>query len=272
MIFHTATPKAPLNSFVECFIFYSDYQPVHSIDRFLPDGNVEIIIDLTDAPKSIYDNLTLKEIQVCKGCWASGVRTEPISIPSGAESTMFIIAFKRGMAYPFFPLPMNEIADHVVQADVLWQEFFSDLRNALLEQLTPTRRFAVAESFLERRFVRTLHVNECVAHAVNRLVAHPSHTSMASLSQEIGYSQKHFIQMFKQAVGVTPKAFHSIMRFQRSIQEIERSRSLDWSHLALDAGYYDQAHFIHDFKRFSGFTPDEYLSKKNGQLNYVPVR
>ncbi|MBX2993162.1 MAG: AraC family transcriptional regulator [Bacteroidetes bacterium] len=272
MIFHTVVPKPPLETFIERFIYYTDYQPDHAIDRFLPDGNVEIIIDLTETPKSIYDNLTLKEIQICKGCWASGVRTEPISIPSGKDSAMFIIAFKKGMAFPFFPLPMNEVSNHVVQADILWKDFFADLRDALLAESVPARRFAVAATFLERQFHSRLNVNPCVAYAVGRIVENPSQISMNILTQEIGYSQKHFIQMFKQAVGVAPKAYLTIMRFQRVIQEIERRRNIDWSQLALDTGYYDQAHFIHDFKRFSGFTPDEYMARKNGQLNYVPVR
>lgn len=271
MIFHTVVPEPPLDTFIERFIYYSDYKPDHAIDRFLPDGNVEIIIDLTEKPQSIYDNLTLKEIQVCKACWASGVRTEPISIPSGADSTMFIIAFKKGMAYPFFPLPMNEVRDHVVQADVLWKDFFADLRDALFAESTPARRFAVASTFLERQFRGNLNTNPCVSYAVERIVGNSSQISMNILTQEVGYSQKHFIQMFKKAVGVTPKTYLTIIRFQHVIQEIERCRNIDWSQLALDTGYYDQAHFIHDFKRFSGFTPDEYLARKNGQLNYVPV-
>jgi AraC-like DNA-binding protein len=271
MILRTHVPKPPLSTFIECFIYYTDFKVEHAIDRFLPDGNTEIIIDLTDTPKFIYDNVTLKEVQSCKECWASGVRTQPISIPSGNDSSMFIITFKKGMAYPFFPIPMDEVRDNVVQADILWKEFFIDLREALLEQRSAGSRFAVAESFLERRFRNRLALNPCVAHAVDRIVRNPAQTQMDALTKEIGYSQKHFIDMFKSAVGVTPKAYLTILRFQRAIQEIERLRCIDWSHFALDCGYYDQAHFIHDFKRFSGFTPNEYLSRKNGVLNYVPV-
>src|SRR3990172_3293699 len=144
MVFHRHVPRAPLSSFIECFISYSGYEAKHAIDRFLPDGNTEIIIDLTDTPKPIYDNVTLTEIQSCRYCWASGIRTEPISIPSGNDSAMFIIAFRKGMAAPFFPVPMDEVRDSVVQADLLWREFFTDLRYALLEQRSARGRFAAA--------------------------------------------------------------------------------------------------------------------------------
>ena len=120
MILKIHIPTFPLNQFVDHFIYYEGYNPEHAIDRFLPDGNTEIIFDFHDTPQHIYDNETLKEIQACHHVWASGVRTEYISIPSGKQAAMFVIAFKKGMAYPFFPVPMNEMTDRVVDADLLW--------------------------------------------------------------------------------------------------------------------------------------------------------
>jgi len=61
------------------------------------------------------------------------------------------------------------------------------------------------------------------------------------------------------------------MRFQKAILEIESRDSVHWSSIALESGFYDQAHFINDFKTFSGFTPNEYLKKKSELLNYIPV-
>ena len=103
MITQTYIPRFPLNQFVDYFFFYEGYNPSHSFDRFLPDGNVELIIDLHDTPKYIYDNDTLRQIQTCHNIWASGVRTEPISIDSGREAAMIVVYFKKGLAYPFFP-------------------------------------------------------------------------------------------------------------------------------------------------------------------------
>ena len=64
-------PAFPLDQYIESFFYYTGYQPDHSVDRFLPDGNVNLIFDLTDRPKYIYDNTTLKEIQSCKRVWFS---------------------------------------------------------------------------------------------------------------------------------------------------------------------------------------------------------
>ncbi len=271
MILQTQIPSFPLNQFVDFFIYAEGYSPAHSIDRFLPDGNTEIIIDFDDAPQYIYDNQTLKEKQACHRVWASGVRTESISIPSGKDSAKFIISFKKGMAYPFFPLPMNEMADRVVDADLLWGNGFALLRERLWGIKDIKLKFEAVESFLLRDFQGRLVPNLSVEYALTEIIRQPDQISLARLNQNIGYSQKHFIEMFKRQVGITPKAYLKIIRFQKAISEIERRQEVNWTIISQDCGFYDQAHFINDFKAFSAFTPGEYVRRKNGVKNYVPV-
>ena len=271
MIVQTYSPKSNLRHFVSHFVFYEGFEMHHAVDRFLPDGNVEIIIDLLDRPQYIYDNESLKEIQTCHNVWASGVRTEPITIPSGTDSVMFIIAFKRGMAYPFFPLPMDEIVDHVVDADLLWGDEFALLREHILENKDSIKKFGIAEQFLNRKLHKQFVKNPSVEFALSEIIKKPDQTSMKRLSEKVGYSQKHFISMFKKQVGLSPKNYLKIMRFQKAISEIEILNDVDWSLIAYDCGFYDQAHFINDFKTYSGFTPENYLKRKNGVLNYVPI-
>ncbi len=259
MILKTHIPEFPLNQFIDCFIYHVGHNPDHSIDRFLPDGNTEIIIDFNDQPQYIYDNQTLKEIQACNRVWASGVRTECISIPSGKHSSMFIISFKKGMAYPFFPLPMNEMADRVVDADLLWGNDFALLRESLFETADINLKFRIAEKFLLQKFRRRLNPNPAVEYALTKIISQPEQISLARLNQDIGYSQKHFISMFKRQVGIAPKPYLNIIRLQKAINEIEQQQKVDWANISQDCGFYDQAHFINDFKNFSGFSPEEYV-------------
>lgn len=271
MIYHTHIPSFPLNQFIEIFIYFEGAQHAHSVDRFLPNGDTEILIDFNDTPQYIYHNESLKEIQACHNVWASGVRTEPITIPSGTNSTMMVISFRKGMAYPFFPFPMHEISDCVVDADLIWGSDFAYLRERLLETKDITHRFSIVEEFLLKTFEAKLVVNPCVIYALKEIVQQPDQISIGRLNQKIGYSQKHFISMFKRQVGITPKAYLKIMRFQKAINEIEQSGNIDWALLSADCGFYDQAHFINDFKEFSGFTPEEYTKRKSSYLNYIPV-
>lgn len=271
MIFELHIPPYPLNQFIESFIYYRDYNPVHSVDRFLPDGNVNIVIDLTDYPKYIYDNETLKEIQTCRNIWFSGMRNTYITIPSGKDSEMFIINFHKGKAYPFVQMPLYELTDSVVDGDLVLTPEIMDMRSMLLETPFIHRKFQVAERFLIKKFRNKLMVNPFIEFAVNKILASPNQLSIEQISAKVGYSQKHLIKLFKDNVGVAPKGFLKIIRFQKAIQEIETAKKIEWTGIAFESGYYDQAHFINDFRSFSGFTPNQYLQRQSEYLNYIPV-
>jgi AraC-like DNA-binding protein len=274
MILQVHTPTSPLNEYIGNLIYYDGFEPIHSMDRFLPDGNTEIIIDLVDRPQYIYDNETFEEIQTCRRAWVSGVRTQPITIPSGKGSRMLIVAFKKGRAYPFYPLPMSEIKDTVVDADLIFGNSILDLREQLLAASSITRMFSLVEKFLLWRAGNSLPsdiTSKCVEYAISSITYRPNGPGFQQLSDQIGYSQKHFISLFRKQVGVPPKQYMKIMRFQKAILEIERDESIHWSDIALRNGFYDQAHFINEFRNFSGFTPGEYMKRKTDMLNYVPV-
>ncbi len=274
MILQVHTPTFPLHKFVDHFIYYEGFNPVHRMDRFLPDGNAEFIIELTGNAKHIYDNETLTELQTFRHAWVSGVRTQPITIPSGRDSRMLIVAFKQGKARPFYDFPMTELADLVVDADLVFGRKIRTLREQLLHSNSIRQMFVLVENFLLGQAGDALHANtpsQCVEYAVSNIMNQPTIPGFQQLSAQIGYSQKHFIDLFKQQVGVPPKQYLKIMRFQKAIQEIENNKSIQWSSIAAESGFYDQAHFINDFKDFSGFTPNEYMKRKTAALNYIPV-
>lgn len=271
MIMEVRKPGGPLGQYVENFLYYRGYQPEHSLDRFLPDGHVNIVVDLTDYPKYIYDNDTLKEIQACRNVWFSGIRNRYITIPSGRDSEMFIINFYRGKAYPFVAMPMNELTDCVVDGDLVLTGEVLNLRHGLMAARSVDGMFRFAERYLTRAFARKLSPNPFVDYAVQQLTASPSGMTMEGLARKVGYSQKQLIKIFKEHVGVTPKSFLRIMRFQKAVQDLEARKRVDWASVAVDAGFYDQAHFIHDFKEFAGFTPEQYFRSKGEFTNYIPV-
>jgi AraC-like DNA-binding protein len=274
MIFEIYHPTYPLNGFVDYLFYFEGLSPLHALDRFLPDGNTEIIFDLTDDTQYVYDNESLTPIQACRHAWVSGVRTRSITIPSGQGSRLLVVAFRKGKAYPFYPFPIHEIADAVVGAELIFGNRILDLRERLFAARSFNQMFLLVEKFLYQQAGDSICLDasaNCIAYAVAEILRGPNVVSLQRLSDQIGYSQKHFIDLFRKMVGVSPKQYMRIMRFQNVIQKIENQRHLHWSEIAFESGYYDQAHFINDFKAFSSFTPGEYLKKKSALLNYIPV-
>ncbi|MEZ5306152.1 MAG: AraC family transcriptional regulator [Pyrinomonadaceae bacterium] len=271
MIFEFRQPRGLLSSFVDNLVYHEGYAPGHSIERFLPDGNLEVVIDLTDTPKPLYDYKTLEVIQTCSNGWISGIRTEPISIPVSKDFAMIVVTFKKGMASHFFGFPIDEIADRIVDADLIWGSGFLELRESLIDADAVENRFELVESYLLRILGTSIEPNPCVEYAVDSIVNHSPTLSLQDLYTKIGYSQKHFISMFKREVGLTPKKYLRINRFQSIIETVENHTEPKWSEISNACGFFDQSHFINDFRDFSGFTPEQYFKNKGDFLNYVPV-
>lgn len=265
-------PSFPLNQFIDHFFYYTDFNPVHAVDRLLPDGNVQLIFDLTDNPKYIYDNETLKEIQSCRNVWFSGFRTKPITIPSGKDSELLIVQFKKGKAFPFLSEPMHNITNCVVDAELVIKAEVLNIREDLINAETPNKKFNVLENNLLNFYQNKLYESQFVDFAVSNILKSPANNTIKEIASIAGYSQKHIINLFKKHVGVTPKEFLKVIRFQTAIQQIEKHNQVIWSTIAYDCGFYDQSHFIADFKIFSGFTPTEYMQQRGENINYIPVK
>lgn len=273
MILEFHIPPVPLASCVELITYYKGYNPPHTIERLLPDGGVDLIIDLTNAPKYIYDNETLNEIQSCKRAWISGMRTEYISIQAGAaESEMLVIRFRPGMAWSFLHMPVLEIKDKVIDGELVFGNELLSFREQLLEQPRPTQKFAIAESYLLKRIKNHFDIHPAIHYCISLIRNSPSQASIREITHRTGYSNKHLISLFGKYAGINPKQYISVLKFQQAVQLLEsNSGQINWAGLALDCGYYDQAHFINEFKRFSGFNPSAYMELKGDYINYIPV-
>ena len=94
---------------------------------------------------------------------------------------------------------------------------------------------------------------------------------VGKLANETGLSHKHLLREFDRCVGLTPKMFARLCAFQRAITRIGDKSRVDWADTARACGYYDQAHFIHEFRAFSSLTPAHYLSRRGPYLNYLTV-
>jgi AraC-like DNA-binding protein len=99
----------------------------------------------------------------------------------------------------------------------------------------------------------------------------PHATTVAAVTDQIGLSAKRFIQAFRDETGFTPKVFCRIRRFQQALNRMSGCKSVEWADVALDCGYFDQAHFIHDFRAFSGINPTSYLAHQTPHRNHVPL-
>lgn len=271
MVYCTHIPAAPLSQFVDWFWFFEGLEVTHRRERVLPDGSAELIINLDDSRRKLFDREQPHRFQTFHRSWISGARSDYILIDVLPQASMVGVQFKPGGLAPFLKMPAEELTGRVIELDTVWGCDAAGLRNQLLEARGPKAKFRVLEKFLLRCAVWPLATHPAVAHALWELRRDTSAVRVQQVADSLGFSHKHFIELFRNAVGLTPKRYCRVRRFQHTLAQIESHRAVDWAQVAYAAGYYDQAHFAHDFKAFSGLTPSEYLTRRNGPVNFVPA-
>jgi AraC-like DNA-binding protein len=272
MIFKVHRPSFPLSQFVDHFWFYKGYSPEFRTEKILPDGSIELMIDLMDEPKKLFMGNDLTKHCYYKNSWISGERTGYILVEQGFDNAMIGVHFKPGGAYPFFSFPISEINDAVVELDLLYGSIITDLREQLLEAVSLEIKFQVLEQFLITQAKTNLEVDEAIEFALKQILASPQMLAIKDLSDKIGITQKHLITKFNQVVGLTPKLFTRITKFQKVIQLIGYQQNVEWPAITYECGYYDQSHFIKDFVHFSGMNPTQYLVERGEYLNTISIK
>lgn len=159
---------------------------------------------------------------------------------------------------------MREITSHVVCLDDALGAAAATLRDKLLEAADWAECFGIAEGFLISAFDRSPPPPPALDWALARMHATGGNLDIASLTDALGCSRRYLITAFNDHVGVPPKLFARILRFQRACSLADAGR-LGWSEVALRSGYYDQAHLIRDFHQFAGRTPASFAASSLGE-------
>ncbi|MGA2371413.1 MAG: DUF6597 domain-containing transcriptional factor [Candidatus Korobacteraceae bacterium] len=271
MIFLRRKPLPPLSEFVDVFWLYEGYEVPHEKERLLPDGSVELVVNLREDRIRVYDSHDPERPHTIPGCVVSGPRSEFFVIDTESEAMTVGVHFKPGGAFPFFKAPPAELSNQSIALECLWGTASARLRERLLAAASPHEKLGVLERCLLEQLVKPLERHPAVAFALDRFLGRSQPPSVAQVVEQVGFSQRRFIQLFSDAVGLTPKLFSRVSRFQNVVQSAHAQSDINWATVALDCGYYDQAHFTHDFQSFAGITPSEYLDRRTAHVNHVPM-
>jgi AraC-like DNA-binding protein len=270
MQFLSYRPRPPLADFVDQLWLSHGSSSTHPKERLLPDCTMGVIINLNRDLIHLYDRNNYHLCGTAPGCIVSGPRTQYFVIDTQDQAATMGVHFRPGGGFPFFQVPACELVDQSVPLDALWGPAASEMRARLLAALTPESKFRALEACLLQQLSKPLERHPAVSFGIQQLRGH-GQCSVAQVVDKAGYSQRRFIQLFGEQVGLTPKVFGRVSRFQRVVQFAHRAGEIDWADLALDCGYYDQSHFIHDFESFAGITPATYLQQRTQHLNHVPL-
>ena len=172
----------------------------------------------------------------------------------------------------FFDFPVNELNNLTIETDALWNNEVHDIRETILNTPGIKQKFNIIENYFLQKVDQKQEPNLLIKYAVDQLLHAPAVWTIDKLTRKVGVTQKHLISLFKKYVGLSPKQFARISKFQKVIQLAEKQQQIEWTPIAYECGYYDQSHFIKEFQAFSGINPSSYLLQRGEYINYLPVK
>jgi AraC-like DNA-binding protein len=135
----------------------------------------------------------------------------------------------------------------------------------------PRTTLDLFESIVAARLPRIRGLQPEIAEALGRFAIGGGSGGVGRIVEDSGYSHRRFIALFRRAVGLTPKVFWRVRRFQRAIARLAAASDTSLAELALDEGYSDQSHFNREFREFTGLTPRQYREIAPASGNHVPM-
>jgi AraC-like DNA-binding protein len=251
--FVTGAPAPPLRGHVGSYAGYVERSGVPLRRREVPSPTVSLIISLGPRIRVLGQG-------------------EPRSFVAGlhdAPATTEFCGEQRGIQVDLTPLaarrllrvPMDTLGFPVVELEDVLGAGAAELVERLGDAVGWEERFAILDAVLARRLAEAPEIPAEVAWAWGRLVATGGGTPVRVLSGESGWSERRLLRGFREHVGVPPKTFGRMLRFRRAIERLERDGLAALGEVALDCGYYDQAHFNRDFRAFAGGPPSDHVGR-----------
>lgn len=263
-------PSPPLDTYIDYF-YYIDGAMPYPREKILPTGWLDLEVNLGDAIQ-IYDATGAKPVATCIDIWWVGVWNTYGTVAWPSNTQLMGIHFKPGGAYPFLNFPLSALQNQIVSADALWGGFAIELCERLHAAPSIQARLRLFEELLRTRLQAAPHGLNAVRHGVAEIARHQGTLLIKALGDQMGISHNHLLTQFKRMVGISPKAFARLCRLKHTLQAIDPTAVVDWTQIAHQSNYYDQAHFTKDFQAFTGQSPTDYLRLRRQSHAINPER
>lgn len=227
--------------------------PVHTVKHF-PDGRITMMLRITQGSPESPDS---RNGDIC----VAGPRRYALCKTVTAVRLAVVIRFRPGSAGLFLGSPADDLRDRVIPIEELWGLEGVRLREAVVLAQGVGEMLSEVQAVLAKRARAIGSASEQIARRAIELMCHPhSAARVEQIAARLGVTERHLRRAFHASVGVTPKDYLRIVRLQRMLR-VSRN-SVSWAQAAVDAGYYDQAHMIGEFREFIGSSPHAFVASE----------
>ncbi|WP_372669751.1 helix-turn-helix domain-containing protein [Amycolatopsis kentuckyensis] len=260
-------PRPPLDGLIDDIYYLDGTSPYARLT--LPPAPAALLVVNLGAPFRIRAGTDVGTAEFADGCVVT-MPTHAWEFGYPLRTRSVGVHFKPWGPASFLPMPAAELRDRPVTVEQVWgRRAVAELRDRLATAGGPHEMLTLLEEELRRRLRETAGLG-LVRHTSGVIAATGGAVAIGDLSAAAGVSSTHLAQRFKELVGVTPKRLARTCRFAATVFAIDPRGPVDWGDLACRAGYFDQAHFGHEFQAFTGLTPTRYVEVRRRFLREHP--
>lgn len=256
MIYQIFEPHHDLKTFVKCYwTLESPKEKTPEKNTIVPDGTMKMIFHYGDLYK--YYTESGNRISLPK-CFVIGQLTRPFEVEPTGETGTFFVRFHPNGFLPFTTIPIEEMENTAVSLTKLFGRDGQEIGQKVLNADTTLERINLIESFLFNRLTENKIIDHIVKSTVETILTVDGQLSVDELSRQNNISRRHLARKFSSSIGLSPKQFSKTIKLQATLKTLLNKKITSFTDLAYESKYYDQAHFIKDFKEFTGLTPKEF--------------
>ncbi len=226
------------------------------IQRIVPSGLPELSFYFGDAPTYERNDQNVRATAVL-----NGQQDHSYKIRVMGRLEMLSVIFQPYAAKLFFDLPASELMNRSIPAEDLEAAFLRELEPRLCDCFGAEQKVQIIESFLLNSLSRKKEYElRRICSSLSLINANRGSAGINDLAASACLSRKQFERSFSEFIGISPKKFQKVIRFQSVLHQKNQHPEISLTGLAVECGYFDQSHMIRDFKQLSGLTPAQYFS------------
>ena len=270
MGFAQRLPAPPLDALIASLWDWDMPPTTHRYERVLPQAGGQLVINLHEDETRVYTDDAERRCIRSSGSVLGGPMLRSEIIDTAEQVRVMGVVFKPGGAHALTGEDAAALSGHDINLFDLFGYAATQLREQLLELTDATARLRLLEQWLRSRWCRPA-LNADVSYALTQLARAPQVQRIAQLARDAGMSERRFGLLFKRQIGMNPKQYARLLRFRTVVEQVHSQPTVNWSHVAADGGYCDQAHLSHEFRRFAGITPAAFMAARGPYLNHLPL-
>ncbi len=228
--------------------------------RVLPDTRIELFVNYSRAPLATIPG---KTGEGHRGSFLVSRMSQYMDVQMQPGTGCIAVCFYPGQAYRFFSMPMSEISNEVIPLGACWEDAAALEEKVGTARTNSDRVLIIQQFLLEKLYASEKREAGRLRYCLGQIHFYKGQLSVRDLSQHANLSERQLNRHFNSYVGLSPKEFTKVSRFIHSLAHLRKYPPMSLTEIAYESGYYDQAHFVHDYQQYAGFSPGELLTLGN---------